>query len=157
MKRTMAVRMVVAGLLVMNVALFAAEPAKAKKGAPRKADITQQAPVYRCPMHPDVTSDKPGKCPTCGMNLEKAPAPATKNGRTDGCTMQPNDKARANKSSCCDTMKGATSGTKEGCVAPAEQNAPQAPAASYTCPMHPDVTSDKPGRCPTCGMNLEKK
>jgi hypothetical protein len=26
--------------------------------------------------------------------------------------------------------------------------------ASYTCPMHPDVTSDKPGNCPICGMKL---
>ncbi|MEX2028389.1 MAG: heavy metal translocating P-type ATPase [Candidatus Curtissbacteria bacterium] len=25
----------------------------------------------------------------------------------------------------------------------------------YTCPMHPEVTSDKPGNCPKCGMNLE--
>ena len=27
----------------------------------------------------------------------------------------------------------------------------------YTCPMHPDVKSDKPGKCPECGMKLEKK
>ncbi len=27
-------------------------------------------------------------------------------------------------------------------------------AASYVCPMHPGVTSVKPGRCPKCGMNL---
>jgi YHS domain-containing protein len=27
----------------------------------------------------------------------------------------------------------------------------------YTCPMHPEVQSDKPGKCPTCGMTLEKK
>lgn len=24
----------------------------------------------------------------------------------------------------------------------------------YTCPMHPEVTLDKPGSCPKCGMNL---
>jgi hypothetical protein len=28
--------------------------------------------------------------------------------------------------------------------------------ASYTCPMHPEVTSDKPGECPKCGMSLVK-
>lgn len=27
-------------------------------------------------------------------------------------------------------------------------------AAVYTCPMHPEVTSAEPGRCPKCGMNL---
>ena len=23
---------------------------------------------------------------------------------------------------------------------------------NYTCPMHPEVKSDKPGACPKCGM-----
>ena len=27
-------------------------------------------------------------------------------------------------------------------------------AVSYACPMHPEVTSDQPGRCPQCGMKL---
>ncbi len=27
-------------------------------------------------------------------------------------------------------------------------------AKSYTCPMHPEVISDKPGECPKCGMDL---
>jgi rubrerythrin len=30
-------------------------------------------------------------------------------------------------------------------------------AAVYTCPMHPEVQSDKPGKCPKCGMTLVKK
>ena len=32
-----------------------------------------------------------------------------------------------------------------------------APAATYTCPMHPEVTSTTPDRCPKCGMNLVEK
>ncbi|UCC41610.1 MAG: YHS domain-containing protein [Candidatus Aminicenantes bacterium] len=32
---------------------------------------TEMKEVYTCPMHADVKSDKPGKCPKCGMKLEK--------------------------------------------------------------------------------------
>lgn len=38
-------------------------------------------------------------------------------------------------------------------VHPNEQAAKEA-KATYTCPMHPDVKADKPGKCPECGMNL---
>ena len=30
-----------------------------------------------------------------------------------------------------------------------------AESGTYTCPMHPEVVSDKPGNCPKCGMTLE--
>jgi protein SCO1/2 len=36
----------------------------------------QQSVTYSCPMHPDVKSKKPGKCPKCGMTLRRVdPAP----------------------------------------------------------------------------------
>jgi len=35
---------------------------------------------------------------------------------------------------------------------------PRAPAPTvFTCPMHPEVQSETPGRCPKCGMELEPK
>jgi hypothetical protein len=37
-----------------------------------------------------------------------------------------------------------------------EQNSATA-NITYTCPMHPEVTSDKPGKCPKCGMDLVEK
>ena len=30
------------------------------------------------------------------------------------------------------------------------------PRALYECPMHPDVTSDRAGSCPKCGMKLQR-
>ena len=34
-------------------------------------------------------------------------------------------------------------------------NQPHTAPAQYTCPMHPEVLSPKPGACPKCGMALE--
>ena len=44
--------------------------------------------TYACPMHPEVTSEEPGRCPKCGMKLLAAPAPAA---ATTGyaCPMHP--------------------------------------------------------------------
>jgi FtsP/CotA-like multicopper oxidase with cupredoxin domain len=33
--------------------------------------------VYACPMHPEVTSEQPGRCPKCGMKLLTAPVGPT--------------------------------------------------------------------------------
>jgi Heavy metal binding domain len=34
---------------------------------------------------------------------------------------------------------------------------PNKPATTFTCPMHPEVQKDKPGKCPKCGMPLVPK
>ena len=39
-------------------------------------------------------------------------------------------------------------------VAEMDFEEPEGGAAAYTCPMHPEVVSDEPGRCPSCGMKL---
>ncbi|MFL5429467.1 MAG: efflux RND transporter periplasmic adaptor subunit [Myxococcales bacterium] len=46
-------------------------------------NASQHKPLYRCPMHPEYTSDKPGECPICGMKLvpiESAGAPKRETG-----------------------------------------------------------------------------
>ena len=41
------------------------------KTADSNSTTTSSKEMYRCPMDTEVTSDKPGKCPKCGMDLEK--------------------------------------------------------------------------------------
>lgn len=37
----------------------------------RKKAQPKEAPTYSCPMHPEVTSTKRGRCPKCGMTLRR--------------------------------------------------------------------------------------
>ncbi|WP_036678938.1 heavy metal-binding domain-containing protein [Daejeonella oryzae] len=39
----------------------------------------------------------------------------------------------------------------------ADSNAVQTAGLTYTCPMHPEVISNKPGQCPQCNMDLVEK
>ena len=61
---------------------------------------------------------------------------------------------------CSGTSGGGMAGmnhdaTPVATSAPASQ--PTTQKATYVCPMHSDVTSDKPGKCSKCGMDLVKK
>jgi len=51
---------------------LAAPPDKTLALIAEMDDITAPGPgpvIYACPMHPEVTSDQPGRCPQCGMKL----------------------------------------------------------------------------------------
>ncbi|MGB0062446.1 heavy metal-binding domain-containing protein, partial [Candidatus Binatus sp.] len=52
------------GILARGVPIR--EPAKTSAPAP----IAAGAPLYTCPMHPEIRQDHPGSCPRCGMALE---------------------------------------------------------------------------------------
>lgn len=46
-------------------------------------------------------------------------------------------------------------------TAPNGDAQPQSPSKAadimYTCPMHPEVSQSSPGKCPKCGMELERR
>lgn len=48
-----------------------AEHESHQHGGHGNQDDEEAAAVYVCPMHPEVTSATPGKCPKCGMDLVK--------------------------------------------------------------------------------------
>lgn len=97
------------------------------------ADMQHDEMLYACPMHPEQTSHELGRCPVCGMDLEERTAtPAELVG------------LRLRRS---DTGDGAHDSTHTE----AEMGVDH-----YVCPQHPQVHSDKPGRCPIDGTFLEK-
>jgi hypothetical protein len=52
---------------------------------------------------------------------------------------------------------GAATTFAESTPSPAPSASANAKPAKYTCPMHPDVAQDKPGKCDKCGMALVPK
>jgi hypothetical protein len=57
-------------LVVMALMLaFGACNTQTKKSTPTEQGETTEKVTYTCPMHAEVISDKPGKCPKCHMDL----------------------------------------------------------------------------------------
>ncbi len=136
---------------------------------------------YVCPMHPEVTGTGPSECPKCAMRLvPAADAAAASHGyghhghghggptaagtdRRAGyvCPMHPDvtGDGPAGCPKCGMRLVPAEelrSGAHQHPHPPATRTAPpRSGAAQYTCPMHPEIVRDKPGRCPICGMHLE--
>ncbi|UCF79978.1 MAG: hypothetical protein JSV08_05490 [Acidobacteriota bacterium] len=53
-------------LFVLALALGAAALSVTACKGSRTAE---QSTLYHCPMHPTYTSDRPGECPICGMDI----------------------------------------------------------------------------------------
>lgn len=54
-------------------------------------------------------------------------------------------------------MEGMDMGATSSAAKTNVEDSPRKGKFVYTCPMHPDVISDRPGICPQCGMTLIKK
>lgn len=67
MKNVIAMPMLCA-VLVFSMSLSVQAQTKTKADAAKTKTVKV---LYTCKMHPEVISDKPGKCPKCGMTLVK--------------------------------------------------------------------------------------
>ncbi len=137
---------IIAGLAMLTLtanSVFSSEPIF--KGVTNNDNLnTQQQKnaasvkeLYICPMHSEVTQDKAGKCPKCGMDLVQKKTAK----EVFACPMHPEvSQDKAGKCTKCgmDLVKK------------------EAVKNMYTCPMHSDVKQEKAGKCPKCGMNLVK-
>ena len=127
-------------------------------------------------MHPEIVSSKPGDCPKCKMTLVKKtaviqpkvaakpavnPVPKVETKAKPVETKVNKAKIDVKKVKKANTVKKAEPAQVAQPVLKSVEQ-PQIsssfnPKATYTCPMHPEVISDKPGKCPKCGMELVEK
>jgi len=96
--------------------------------------------------------------PVCGMSMNPGSAAGSFEYRGDTyyfCSQHCLQTFRANPERFIHDEQSSvihSSGTLKGMP----DTAPKADhAGCYTCPMHPEVRTDKPGSCPNCGMTLE--
>jgi len=131
-------------LLLFVITAGTATFAQKSKSVPSKADTAYQA-AYTCSMHPEVVSNKPGKCPKCNMSLTESKKEKMKQDvtHTYSCPMHPevvNDHAGI-CAKCSSKLVIDRTGTKKATTV-------------YSCSMHKDIVSNKEGKCPVCGAEL---
>ena len=130
--------LMMAALTIFSVAVFAQDSTK------QKSKMKMEQMKYSCPMHPEITSKKPGKCSKCGMDLTKS--------------KKEQMKMEVMKMYSCPMHSDVTS-DKPGKCSKCGMDLKEIPAVAYACPMkcEGDKTYDKSGKCPVCGMALKEK
>lgn len=135
---------ILSGVLLLSFAVMHAQEKAGKK------DTATHVNLYTCPMHPGISTDKPGKCPVCGMDLNLSKKELLKTDVTKAYTCPIHADVVSDKAGKCPKCGSELNlSLKEKMKAEV--------AKVYTCPMHPDVASREPGKCPKCGMTLTVK
>lgn len=131
---------------------------------------------FTCPMDPEVISSKPGDCPKCGMTLKKKvvavkPKAISKpkvkqvqkteikskeiKNKDNAKIEKKNNSKKAKKADKANVSRPVLNKSEaEILIQSKSHSKPQSQPQKYTCPMHPEIISDKSGKCPKCGMDL---
>ncbi len=169
--------LMMAALTIFSVTLFAQDTTK------QKSKMKMEQMKYSCPMHPDETSNKLGKCSKCGMDMTKMKKDKMKMGamKTYACPMHPDVTSdKPGKCSKCNMDMKEKAAVVYACPMKCEgdktydksdkcpkcgmdmtemkkEKMEMSAMQTYACSMHPDVTNNKPGKCSKCGMDLKEK
>jgi hypothetical protein len=115
--------------------LVVAAPARRVSG--RQTAASDLPPMsWSCPMHPEVVDNEAGKCPICGMTLEKV---------------------RLALVWTCTVHGGVTRMLAGTCPRCGRDLIRVTKALSFTCPVHTSIDTLDPGRCPRCRRTLVAK
>ncbi len=135
-------------LFIATFTTFATFAQKSKANLPASTAGVTVLASYSCPMHPNVVSNKAGKCPKCNMDLTLSGKEQMKKEvmKLYTCPMHPEVVSNhpGTCAKCSSKLVVYRRGSKQGTTV-------------YTCSMHPDQVSDKPGKCPVCEMAMNAK
>jgi Cu(I)/Ag(I) efflux system membrane fusion protein len=125
-----AVTPLAAGTFARAAALLRSQGAAAR-GAPPLPPLS-----WSCPMHPEVVDNEAGKCPICGMAL---------------------DRVRLALVYTCPVHNEITEQQPGRCRKCGRDLIRVTKAVSFTCPVHTSIDVVEPGRCPRCKRTLVMK
>jgi len=121
-------------------------------------DVSGEKLTCICPQEWDPTT-APKSCPMCGMMLQKSitvtlPTGEKKQKFVYMCPMACMTSEKPGECPDCKRQMGRWE-VKEELGIKVQKIEPKRRSV-YACPMHPEVTLDKPADCNKCGMHLEK-
>lgn len=119
-------------IALLTVSVFSISTINAQEKAAMKMDHSK--------MKQELTEKVAYSCPM------HADVKSDKPGECSKCGMDLTKMEVAKKAQCCAGKK-----------MDSEKMTCDEMSKTYTCPMHADVKSDKPGKCPKCGMDLKEK
>jgi len=151
----------------------AATNAPTAGSAPERASSQPESGgvVYVCPMseHVSIIHEHPGNCPVCGMALVPVTPAMLQKLQPDGtvlyytCPMPAHAGVHEEKPGKCPlcgmtlipVMRSPTNSVTPKIETPAAAAVAKPEIKQhYYCPMHPEVVTDGPGKCPKCEMDL---